>query len=67
MSLEFLTVFHIFDLSFQVARTLQNLDLKLQGYLLFFCFVFFEVWELQFTIHYEESETVIHRCCKNSC
>ena len=40
MSLEFLTVFHIFDLSFQVARTLQNLDLKLQGYLLFFVLFF---------------------------
>ena len=38
MSLEFLTVFHIFYLSFQVARTLQNLDLKLQSYLLFFFF-----------------------------
>ena len=66
MSLEFLTVFHIFYLSFQVARTLQNLDLKLQSYLLFF-FFFFEVWELQFMIHYEESETAIHKCCKNSC
>ena len=41
MSLEFLTVFHIFDLSFQVARTLQNLDLKLQSYLHFFFFFFF--------------------------
>ena len=33
VSHDFLDVFHIFELSFQVVRTFQNLDLKLQSYL----------------------------------
>ena len=62
VSYEFLIVFHIFELSFQVVRTFQNIDLKLQSLFIYF----FEVLEMQFMIHYEESEAAIHKCWKNS-
>ena len=39
----------------------QNLDLKLQSYLFIF-----EILEIQFMIHYEESEATIHKCWKNN-
>ena len=58
VSYEFLIVFHIFELSFQVVRTFQNIDLKLQSLFIYF----FEVLEMQFMIHYEESEAAIHKC-----
>ena len=53
---EFIIVFHIFGLSYQVVRIFQNLDLKLQSYLVIYLF---EVLEIQFMIHYEDSEAAI--------
>ena len=43
-------------------RTFQNLDLKLQIYHYLFTYLFiFEMLEIQFMIHYEESQAAIHK------
>ena len=56
-------LFFICGIKFWGVRTFQNLDLKLQIYHYLFTYLFiFEMLEIQFMIHYEESEAVIHKC-----
>ena len=49
-------------IKFWGVRTFQNLDLKLPIYHYLFTYLFiFEILEIQFIIHYEESEAAIHK------
>ena len=56
-------LFFICWIKFWGVRTFQNFDLKLQinHYLFTYLFVF-EMLEIQFMIHYEESKAAIHKC-----
>ena len=60
-------LFFIFWIMFRGVGTFQNFDLKLQSYHYLFTYLFiFEILEIQFMVHYEESEAAIHKCYKDS-